>query len=60
MAKTIIEYDGKRYRVVRAKNINEPCRDCAFREMDRFDCVSICTEYDAGSSYEHIFKEVKQ
>ena len=57
MAKTIIEWNGKRYQVVRCLDQRDDvCLDCAFEGTT--ECVAdeglLCNEFD--SKYYHIFK----
>ena len=58
MAKTIIEYRGKRYQVVRLKSVDLSCicKGCAFEGEQ---CEHPCYDYDDNSSFYHILKEIK-
>lgn len=62
MAKTIIEYRGKRYQVVKSKG--SPCAGCAF--LDDCECTYPlfpehvpCIYYDIEYKSFHILKEIK-
>ena len=57
MAKTIIEYRGKRYQVVRLKSVDlsYTCRGCAFEGED---CGQPCIDY-YDSRFFYILKEIK-
>ncbi len=63
MAKTIIELDGKKYQVVKAKG--RPCAGCAFLR-EEFECTyplfpeqAPCIDYDdfENNSF-HVLKEI--
>lgn len=58
MAKTIIEWNGKRYQVVRLKDVDlsDTCKGCALEAI--YPCGSPCYDYDYNSIY-HILKEIK-
>lgn len=48
MAKTIIEYRGKRYQVVKCKDRHFPCRGCALEKTDECSPENgfPCEEFD--------------
>ena len=60
MAKTIIEYRGKRYQVVRLKEVDlsDVCKGCAL-EGERHDFGCPCIVFDDGSKFYHVLKEIK-
>lgn len=60
MAKTIIEYRGKRYQVVRLKEVDlsDVCKGCAL-EGERYVCGDPCSDYDINNDFYHILKEIK-
>lgn len=60
MAKTIIEWNGKRYQVVKGLDQRKDiCSGCAFDQT--LECVTqngmLCNEFD--SEYYHIFKLIE-
>lgn len=59
MAKTIIEYQGKRYQIVTLKEelLNDRCKGCAF--AGDAGCQILCYEFNYNSNYSHILKEIK-
>ena len=63
MTKTIIEYRGKRYQVVKSKGT--PCAGCAFLEKE-CECTyplfpehAPCIDYDIEYKSFHVLKEIK-
>lgn len=60
MSKTIIEYRGKRYQVVRLKEVDlsDVCKGCAL-EGERYDCGNPCCDYNDIGNLFHILKEIK-
>ena len=62
MAKTIIEWNGKRYQVVRLKDVDlsDTCKGCALDADNKsgYPCGCPCYDYDYNSIY-HILKEIK-
>ena len=63
MTKTIIEINGKRYQVVRLKEVDlsDTCKGCAFHDCTEYDyaCGTPCCDYDDNSNFYHILKEIK-
>lgn len=61
MAKTIIEYRGKRYQLVRLKEVDlsDVCKGCALWG-EKWQCGNPCTDYhDEIRSLFYILKEIK-
>ena len=61
MAKTIIEYRGKRYQVVRLKEVDlsDVCKGCAL-EGERYGCECPCVDFDDSSKFHHILHILKE
>ena len=63
MAKTIIEWNGKRYQVVRLKDVDlsDTCKGCALDADNKsgYPCGCPCLDYDNNSNFYHILKEIK-
>ena len=63
MAKTIIEYRGKRYQVVRLKTVDlyNTCMGCALDASNKsgYPCGCPCCDYDDNSNFYHVLKEIK-